>query len=119
LASASARSAEATCSSNSASSARHVLVAVLDGAHGGFGAIEPGIGAPATASRSAAVRFLASSASATLNRSASFCRAASFSFSAFSKRSIGPSSRLKNAMAIPPRVTIIRRITRPIRSCEN
>jgi hypothetical protein len=66
------------------------------------------------------VRFSASSDSATLSRSASFCRAANFSFSAFSKRSIGPSSRikssrLKNAMAIPPRITIVRRISGPIR----
>ena len=66
--------------------------------------------APATASRSASARFSPSSSSATLSRSASFCRAASLSFNAFSKRSTGLSSRLKkNAIAISSRVVVIRR----------
>ncbi len=102
LASANARSVETTCSSNSTNAARSVLAwsstaRILASARSSWPLV-----APATASRSAATRFSRSTVSAALNRSASFCRAACFSFSALSKRSTGLSSRLKNAMAIPP-----------------
>src|SRR6266481_2203877 len=102
LASANARSVEAICSSNSAKAARSVLARsstarMLVSARSSWA-----LAAPATASRSAAARFSPSTVSAIPNRSASFCRAACFSFSALSKRSTGLSSRLKNAITISP-----------------
>ena len=84
------------------------LGAVFDRAHAGFCPIEPGIGGSGHRQPFGGGAFLSeSSASATLNRSASFCRAASFSFSAFSKRSIGPSSRLKMPWQYPARVKTV------------
>src|SRR5712675_2314820 len=102
LASANAHWVETICSSNSTNAARSVLARsstahMLASARSSWALL-----APATASRSAATRFSPSTVSAMPSRSASFCRAACFSFSALSKRSTGLSSRLKNAITISP-----------------
>ena len=110
FASANARSVEAICSSNSANVACNVLVRPSTARMLASARTSWASGAPATASRSAAARTSPSSVSAMLNRPASFCRAARLSISALSKRSTGLSSRLKNAIAIYPRIVIIRRI---------
>ena len=117
----SARSAEATCSSNSSSSARIAFGAVLDDAHGGFGAIEPRIGGTSYRQPFGCGTFFSQVPdSATLNRSDSFCRAPQLLLQrSFSKRSDRAELALKklalkNAMAIPPRIAIVRRISGPI-----
>src|SRR5277367_461999 len=98
LASDNARSLEAICSSNSANSARRTLARSstarsLISARPSLAAV-----APATASRSAVARFSPTTVSTTFNRSTCFWRAARRSLSVLSNRSIGPTSRLKNAI---------------------
>ena len=101
LASAKARSVETICSSNSTNSARSILARSSTVRNLASARSSCALLAPATASRSAAVRCSTSNVSAVLNRSAIFCRTACLSLSALSKRSIGLSSRLKNAIRYP------------------
>lgn len=79
----------------------HDLGAILDGTHIGFRSIKPGIGGTGHCQLFGRGALFFKFLSERLNRAASFCRAASLSFNTLSKRSTGPSSRLKNAMESP------------------
>jgi hypothetical protein len=98
--------------------------AVIDGAHGGFGAIEPGIGGPGHRKPFGAVRFSpsfrfsdAQPLSQLLPRRQLFLQRV---LEALDRAELALKKlALKNAMAIPPRLKIIRRIIGRFAPCEN
>ena len=114
LASASARSVETSCSSNSASSARSVLARSSTVRSSLSARASLASAAPATASRSAVLRLSATTASAARDLPTSFSRAVCFSRNAFSKRSTGLSSRLKNDISPLAKSVFSCRISRPL-----
>ena len=120
LASANARSAEATCSSNSSQFGAQCLGAVLDGAHGGFCAIKPGIGGTGYRQPFGCGTFFckfrfgdAQPLGQLLPRRQLLLQRV---LEALDRAELALKKlALKNAMAISPRIAIVRRISGPIR----